>query len=88
MKITVLTYLEKEKARVSDAAAGQVADALREGGHKVSLFGVHGDPCKLIAGLTRRKPEQVFNMMDSFGDNPLGYLPLAGTRSKQKTAAT
>ena len=78
MKITVLTYLEKEGAEDCDEAAEQVAAALRQGGHKASLFGVHGDARKLIAGLTRRKPELVFNLMESFGDDPLGYLPIAG----------
>ena len=79
MKITVLTYLDKEGVEVYDEAAEQIAAALRQGGHKVSLFGVHGDARKLIAGLTRRKPELVFNLMESFGDDPLGYLPVAGT---------
>jgi D-alanine-D-alanine ligase len=78
MKITVLTYLEKEDADSYDVEAEQVAAALRQGGHKVSLFGVYGDPRKLIAGLTRRKQDLVFNLMESFGDDPLGYLPVAG----------
>ena len=47
MKITVLTYLEKEGAEVSDVAVEQVAEALRQGGHKVSLLGIHGDVRKL-----------------------------------------
>jgi D-alanine-D-alanine ligase len=32
----------------------------------------------LIAGLTRRKQDLLFNLMESFGDDPLGYLPVAG----------
>src|SRR5580658_3180056 len=51
MKITVLTYLDKENAKVLAVTAEQVASALREGGHKVSLFGIHGDLRKLISGL-------------------------------------
>jgi D-alanine-D-alanine ligase len=78
MKITVLTYLEKEDSASYDIEAEQVAAALRQGGHKVSLFGLYGDPRKLVAGLTRRKQDLVFNLMESFGDDPLGYLPVAG----------
>lgn len=78
MKITVLTYLDKEDSAAYDIEAEQVADALRRCGHKVSLFGVHGDARKLIAGLGRRKQDLVFNLMESFGDDPLGYLPVAG----------
>jgi D-alanine-D-alanine ligase len=78
MKITVLTYLESEGAAVSDPAAEQVAAALREGGHKVSLFGVHGDLRKLMAGLSRRKPDLIFNLLETFGQDPRGYVPVAG----------
>jgi D-alanine-D-alanine ligase len=79
MKITILAYLDDEKATTFDVVVGQVAAALRAGGHKVSVFGVHGDPRKLITGLTRRKPELVFNLMDMFGDNLLGATPVVGT---------
>src|SRR5262245_1019862 len=78
MKITVLCYLEKEEGPVTDPAVEQVAEALRQGGHQVSLFGVHGDVRKLHTGLTRRKPDLVFNMLESFGDDPRGYLGAAG----------
>src|SRR5262245_13912363 len=78
MKITVLTYLEKEGAGVSDPAVEQVAEALRQGGHKVSLLGIHGDVRKLVSGLSRQKPDLVFNLLESFGDDPRGYLGAAG----------
>ena len=78
MKITVLTYLEKEGGKVSDVAVEQVAEALRQGGHTVSLLGVHGDIRKLMNGLVRRKPEVVFNLLESFGDDPRGYISAAG----------
>src|SRR5205823_13619471 len=78
MKITVLTYLEKEGGEVSDVAVEQVVEALRQGGHKVSLLGIHGDVRKLVSGLTRRKPELVFNLLESFGDDPRGYIGAAG----------
>ena len=78
MKITVLAYLDKEDGEIADIVVGQVAAALRKGGHRVSVFGVHGDPRKLISGLIRRRPELVFNLMEMFGDNLLGAVPVVG----------
>jgi D-alanine-D-alanine ligase len=78
MKITILTHLEKENAKTYDPVVDQVADALRQGGHKVSILGVHGDLAKLRTGLTRRKPDLVFNLMETFGASQLGAVGLAG----------
>jgi D-alanine-D-alanine ligase len=78
MKITVLTHLEKESAKTHDVVVDQVADALRQAGHKVSAFGVHGDVAKLRSGLARRKPDLVFNLMETFGDSQLGAVGLVG----------
>jgi D-alanine-D-alanine ligase len=78
MKITVLAYRDKEDGEIADAAVGQVTAALRSGKHRVSVLGIHGDPRKLIAGLIRRKPELVFNLMEMFGDNLLGAVPVVG----------
>lgn len=72
MKITVLTYLESEKSKSHDVVVGQIVKALRQGGHRVSILGVHGDVRKLVTGLTRRKPELVFNVLESFGSNQQG----------------
>ena len=41
MKITVLTYRESGAAE-PDVVVGQVARALREGGHSVSILAEHG----------------------------------------------
>jgi D-alanine-D-alanine ligase len=78
MKITILVHLEKESAKTYDLVVDQVADALRGGGHKVSILGVHGDISKLRTGLVRRKPELVFNLMETFGNHQLGAVGLAG----------
>jgi D-alanine-D-alanine ligase len=78
MRITILTYLEKEGSRKHEEVVGQVARALRRGGHRVSVLGVHGDVKKLIAGLSRRKPELVFNIMEMFGDNLLAAADVVG----------
>src|SRR5262249_29192117 len=56
----------------------QVSKALRRQGFTVSVLGVHGDLRKLIAGLSRRKPDLVFNLMEMFGRNLFGDVGVAG----------
>ena len=74
MNITVLTYLETEDAKSHDIVVDQVAAALKEGGHKVSILGIHGDVKKLVAGLSRRKPDLIFNLMEMFAENLFGEV--------------
>ncbi len=80
MKITVLTYLdsEDENSKEYDEVVPQVARTLRRLGHRVSILGVHGDVNRLIAGLKRRRPDLVFNLMEMFGDNVFGDIPVTG----------
>jgi D-alanine-D-alanine ligase len=80
MKITVLTYLdsEDERSRDYDIVVPQVVRALRKLGHSVSILGVHGDVKRLIAGLSRRKPDLVFNLLEMFGDLVFGDIPVVG----------
>jgi D-alanine-D-alanine ligase len=80
MKITVLTYLDSEDENSTDyeAVVPQVAKALRSLGHRVSILGSHGDVKRLTAGLSRRKPDLVFNLMEMFGDNVFGDIPVTG----------
>jgi len=80
MNISVLTYLdsEDENSKEYDPVVPQVARTLRRLGHRVSIMGVHGDVKRLIAGLSRRKPELVFNLMEMFGENVFGDIPVAG----------
>src|SRR5947209_12978197 len=78
MKITVLAYLEHEGTGKPDVVADQVVAALRQGKHKASILGVHGDVRKLIAGLSRRKPDVVFNLMEMFGKDLLGASDVVG----------
>jgi D-alanine-D-alanine ligase len=78
MKITVLTYLEKEGDKEHDIVVDQVAAALKKGGHTVSTLGVHGDVKKLIAGLQKQEPELVFNLMEMFNGNIFGDVDVAG----------
>jgi D-alanine-D-alanine ligase len=80
MNITVLTYLDSEDENSKDyeAVVPQVARTLRSLGHRVSVLGAHGDVKRLIAGLSRRRPELVFNLMEMFGDNVFGDIPVTG----------
>jgi D-alanine-D-alanine ligase len=78
MKITVLTHLESEDAREHDAVVNQVAAALKQLGHRPSILGVHGDLGKLIHGVKRRKPNLIFNLMETFGSNELGCVAVVG----------
>jgi D-alanine-D-alanine ligase len=78
MKITILTHLDSEKAKAYDPVVDAVAEALRAGGHNPSVFGVHGDVKRLVNGLVRRKPDLVFNLMETFGDSQLGAVGLVG----------
>jgi D-alanine-D-alanine ligase len=78
MNVTILTYLDEEGSDDLDIVVGQVAKALRKGGHRASVFGVHGDVKKLISGLGRRRPDLIFNLMDTFGDTYLGAVGVVG----------
>jgi D-alanine-D-alanine ligase len=86
MRVTVLTYLEKEGEKEHDVVVDQVAEALREGGHEPAILGVHGDLKKLITGLEKQKPELVYNLLEMFGDDTgadvhaAGVLDLLGLR--------
>ena len=78
MRITVLTYLEKEGSEEHDVVVDQVAEALEEGGHKPSILGVHDDLKTMIAGLEKQKPELVFNLCEMFGEDTGADLAVAG----------
>lgn len=73
MKITVLAYLEKG-AKEPDVAIGQVVKALASAGHEATVLTIHDDPAALIAGLSNPRPDLVFNLVESFGDDIIGGL--------------
>src|SRR5262249_37762280 len=78
MKITILTYLEAEDAKEHDVVVDQVAAALKQRGHTPSILGVHGDIGKLLSGIQRRKPDLLFNLLETFGDTQLGAVGVVG----------
>ncbi len=78
MRITVLTHAEAENDREVDIAVTQVAGALRDLGHTVAILSVFGDIQKLLDGLRQQAPELVFNMMEMWGDEVGGDIPVVG----------
>jgi D-alanine-D-alanine ligase len=79
MKITVLTGLEKPDPKSYDVVADQVAAALTQKGHKTSILGVYDDVSKLVSGISRRKPDLIFNLLESFGGkSTAGDFAIAG----------
>lgn len=80
MKITVLTYLESsdERSTEYDIVVRQVTRALRRQGHQVSVLGVHSDVKRLVAGLSRRKPDLIFNLVEMFAENIFGDMAMEG----------
>ncbi len=78
MNITVLTYLEREGEKKHDMVVDQVAKALKQNKHKVSILAAHGNLSKLMSGFRRRKPDLVFNLMETFGESQLGAVGIVG----------
>jgi len=78
MRITVLAHLEREGSSQRDEVIGQVAAALRRKGHQVSILGVHASLSKLLSGLRRRRPDLIFNLLETCGRKELGAAGLAG----------
>ena len=77
MRITILTNIEPgEKV---DPVVSQVGRVLRQLKHEVSVLKVHADPNQLVRGLARRRPELVFHLLEMFGENVNGDIPVAGT---------
>ena len=71
MDITILAYLEPDESQ-PDIVVPQVAAALAEAGHKTSVLTIRHDLNELIDGLKARKPQLVFNLVESFGDDIVG----------------
>jgi len=71
MNITVLAFQEADEDK-PDIVVEQVAEALTSRGHKVSTFALHDDVGELVRGVQQGKPELVFNLLESFGNDLLG----------------
>jgi D-alanine-D-alanine ligase len=71
MDITILAYLEPGDEK-PDVVMEQVAAALESCGHKTSILTIRHDVGEMIEGLKKRKPNLVFNLVESFGHDILG----------------
>jgi D-alanine-D-alanine ligase len=71
MDITILAYLEPGDEQ-PDTVMEQVASALRSKGHKASIVTIRDDVKEIVDGLKRPKPDLIFNLVESFGDDILG----------------
>ena len=70
LKISVLFWEERNQERTShDEVVDEVAGALTEGGHKVSLLGINDDLRELLDKLDDKRPDLVFNLCERFTDN-------------------
>ena len=87
MKITIVTHLEKQQNEKSyDKVVDQVAAALRDLGHEACIFGVHDNVGQLIDGLSQRRPDLVFNLMETFGKTQLGAVGVVGLKTSAARA--
>jgi D-alanine-D-alanine ligase len=77
MRVTVLTTKVPVGDRPYDPVADRIAKALKAGGHSASVFAVD-DAKALIAGLGRRKPDLVFNVLEELGASMFGAVGVAG----------
>ena len=71
MDITILAYLEPGDEK-PDIVMEQVAAALETSGHKTSILTIRHDVVEMVEGLKKRKPQLVFNLVESFGHDILG----------------
>jgi D-alanine-D-alanine ligase len=72
LKISVLFWEERNQNNAEhDEVVDQVAGALSEAGHQVSLLGIHSDLRELLDKLDEQKPQLVFNLVERFADNDL-----------------
>jgi D-alanine-D-alanine ligase len=70
LKVSVLFWEDRDQeATEHDEVVEQVAGALTEGGHKVSLIGISGDLRELLDKLDEQRPQLVFNLCERFADN-------------------
>ncbi len=70
LKISVLFWEERGQEGTShDEVVDEVAAALTEGGHKVSLLSINDDLRELLEKLDDKRPDLVFNLCEKFADN-------------------
>lgn len=71
MKVAILANLEAGR-RDADVVVGQVERALAARGDKVSTIATYDDVEHVLGELRAAKPDLVFNLFESFGDEVIG----------------
>jgi D-alanine-D-alanine ligase len=71
VRITLLAYQEPDEQQL-DVVVEQVAQALRGVRHDVDTLAVQHDVVEMVQALKQRRPELVFNLLESFGDDIIG----------------
>lgn len=67
LKVSVLFYEDRSEGTVDhDEVVDEVAQALTEGGHAVSLLGIYDSVRELVDKLGEQKPDLVFNLVETF----------------------
>ena len=70
LKVSVLFWEDRDQGGAEhDEVVDEVAEALTEGGHKVSLIGISSDLRELLDKLDEQRPQLVFNLCERFCDN-------------------
>lgn len=79
LKISILfnEEYESEHQTSHDEVVDQVANALTESEHKVSMLGISNDLRVLLNKLDEQKPDMVFNLCETFDDNYYGEMYVA-----------
>jgi D-alanine-D-alanine ligase len=72
MNVTILCWLESPSGR-PDTVVEQVSRALTANGHTTNVCAIHGDLDPVLA-LRRERPDLIFNLAESFGDDMIGGL--------------
>lgn len=73
MNVTILAYQEPTEPQ-PDVVVEQVADALAQAGHQATAQTIQSDVTALVRGLESARPDLVFNLVESFGDDIIGGL--------------
>jgi D-alanine-D-alanine ligase-like ATP-grasp enzyme len=71
VKVAILANLEAGR-RDADVVVGQVERALAARGDKVSTIATYDDVEHVLGELRAAKPDLVFNLFESFGDEVIG----------------
>jgi D-alanine-D-alanine ligase len=71
LKITLLANLESPEAK-PDVVVGQISEALTSLKHEVKVLATFDDIDFIVSELKRHRPDLVFNLFESFGNEVIG----------------